>query len=865
MRRLGRVPFKGKSQPAALPPSPEALYRDLPRKPESVPGLWVHQGDLLREYTADQVDTGDLALELPTGTGKTLPGLLIADWVRRVRPARVAYACPTVQLARQVADTAEREGVPAVVLVRSHHDWPIVDQARYEAAEAVAIVTYSTVFNSSPKLMPPGLLVLDDAHAGEQYVAEQYAVDIRRRDQPDAYEAILAALSPALDGMLVQRLRDPSPDPGAHQQVRLVVPLRQPGVAEALDGVLARLSAPYCFRYAMIRGGLPACLVYLSYSGVLVRPLIPATSDNTVFAGARQRLYLSATLGDGGELERAFGRSGIVRLTLPATSPVPRSGRRFFVFPELVEGADPAALAAKIVALAGKALVLAPDTETAVSRAGDLAQPGWQVMTIGDVSEGMEPFAAAAHATCGLASRYDGLDLPGEACRAVVLEGKPDQDNLQDRFLSERVRAGAALAERIRTRVVQGAGRCTRGPNDWAVVVVLGADLTKYLLWPETQRALDPELQAEVQFGVENSLGVGPADVLDNVRVFLAQDNEWRANAEPLLAEYRHGADRVLPAGTDALAAAVGHEVEACGLAAAGKWADATRAAQEAARVLGTGGDATRGYRALWLYLAGTWADQAGVDAGTPALRRTARALIGQAEQAAKPGTWTRDLAPLPDAGREQLTPADAAAVAVIAAKIEAGVNKSRHDKAVVTMEHGLAQTTPALYEPALSILGTLLGADAVKPPGKGRCDSAWSWQDCLWLAIEAKSDEKPSGMIPHRDIRQANDQLRLLCADRHQDAPPAGSATIIVSPKPAVARDGIVSAEAHVHIISPAVITDLARDAAQAWDEILAGRAGHSGAALRELVTAALARHSVLPSQVLDRLTPEPVASRPA
>ena len=52
------------------------------------------------------MDTPDLALELPTGTGKTLPGLLIADWVRRVRSARVAYACPTVQLARQVSETA---------------------------------------------------------------------------------------------------------------------------------------------------------------------------------------------------------------------------------------------------------------------------------------------------------------------------------------------------------------------------------------------------------------------------------------------------------------------------------------------------------------------------------------------------------------------------------------------------------------------------------------------------------------------------------------------------------------------------------------------------------------------------------------
>jgi hypothetical protein len=786
---------------------------------------------------------------------------VIADWVRRVRSARVAYACPTVQLAWQVAGTAEREGVPAVVLVRSHHDWPVPAQARYEAAEALAITTYSTVFNSSPKLAAADLLVLDDAHAGEQYLAEQYAVDIRRREHPEAYDQVLTALAPALDGMLVQRLRNPEPDPSAHQQVRLVVPLRQPGVAEALDTVLAALPAPCRFRYSMIRNGLSSCLVYLSYFGVLVRPLIPTTSENPLFTGARQRLYLSATLGDGGELERAFGRAGIVRLALPKTSPVPRSGRRFFVFPELVEGADPDALAAEIVAEAGKALVLAPGKETAVSRARDVASSGWPVMTIDDVSDGMEPFAVVEHATCGLASRYDGLDLPGNACRVVVLEGKPDQDNLQEKFLSERVRAGAAIAERIRTRVVQGAGRCTRGPNDWAVVIVLGADLTKYLLWPETQQALEPELQAEVQFGVENSRDTDSAGVLENVRIFLEQGDDWRANAEPLLAEYRHGAQRTLPPGTDALTKAVEHEIEACGPAVAGRWTEASHAAQNAARVLGTGDDATRGYRALWLYLAGTWADQAGEATSNPALHRTARTLIEQAEQAAKPGTWTRELAPLPDMEREQLTPADATAVAAIAAKIEAGVSMPKHERAVIAMRDGLAQTDPGKYEPALTTLGTLLGADAAKPAGQGRCDSAWCWQNYLWLAMEAKSDEQPAGMIPHRDIRQANDQLTLLCADRQQDAPPVGSATVIVSPKPAVAPDGVKSAEAHVHVVSPAVIADLASDAADAWDEILTLQPGHTGPGLRELIAAALARHGAMPSQVLDRLTLEPVS----
>lgn len=854
--------FKTSGPQGPPPASPEELYRDLPRRSGAVPNLWVHQGDVLRSYAEEHARTADLALELPTGTGKTLPGLIIADWARRKGPGRVVYACPTQQLARQVASTADRQGVPAVVLVGPSREWSVTDQTRYESAEAVAVTTYSTVFNSSPKLAVPRLLLFDDAHAGEQYVAEAFSVTVRRGEEPAAYEALVGALAPALDGMLVQRLRDPSPEPGAHHQVRLVLPLRQPGMVEALDRVLSSLGGDLMFRFSMIRSGLRACLVYVTHSQVLLRPFVPPTADNPLFTGARQRLYLSATLGDGGELERSFGRAPITRLALPGSAPTPRSGRRFFVFPDLVPGADPRALAKAAVQEAGRALVLAPDTATATGTAGELAAAGWPVLGKADVAGSMRPFASLDHATCGLASRYDGLDLPGVSCRCVVLEGKPDQDSLQEKFLSERVRAGTALAERVRTRVVQGAGRCTRGPDDWALVVVLGSELTRYLLRPETLAALSPELQSEIRFGSANSRDTDTEEVLANIRVFLRRSDDWQDNAEPRLADLRRAAERRLPSGTAALGESASHEIEACALAAAGRWGDASRAALSAAAELDRGGEATRGYRAFWLYLAGTWADQAAADTGDSGGRRDARLLVGQAEQAAKPGTWTRDLAPLPDATPEPLSPADTTAVTNVAGQVEAGVGAGKHATRVSKMLDGLAQRPAGQYEPQLTVLGTLLGADARKPPGNGRCDSTWCWDDDLWMAVEAKSDHEPTGVVPHKDIRQANDQLRLLAVDRGRDTAPAGSATIVVSPKPAVHQDGVDSAQAHVHLTDPGTVLALARDAAAAWGQVLAGSTGRSGASLRGLVHHALARHAVLPSQVLDRLTGQPVAA---
>ena len=415
--------FKGRASAGLAAETPEAMYRDLPRRADAVAGLLTHQADLLRLYASRHRDTPDLALELPTGTGKTIPGLLIAEWVRRTQRVRAAYACPTDQLARQVAQTASREGIPAVVLTRSHRDWPMDHEARYESADAVAVTTYSTIFNSSPKLGPPALLIFDDAHNGEQFVAEQYGVVASRAERSDLYDDLLEALAPGLDGLLLQRLQSGDSSPGAHHQVHLIVPARHEGMPEVLHKVLGRQNAPICFRYAMLRECLESCLAYVSPSVIQIRPVIPPTGDNKLFSGARQRLYLSATLGEGGELERAFGRPRVERLTLPDSTPEPRSGTRYFVFPELVPGANPAELARQILARAGKALLLAPDTSTAVNTARNLAQPSWQVMTIEDVETSLAPFASADHAVCALANRYDGLDLPGPACQGRCWKG----------------------------------------------------------------------------------------------------------------------------------------------------------------------------------------------------------------------------------------------------------------------------------------------------------------------------------------------------------------------------------------------------------------------------------------------------------
>ncbi|WP_448256475.1 DEAD/DEAH box helicase [Microbacterium aurum] len=813
-QRGASMPFPRPKPVLAATATPADMYSELPPRPDAVPGLWAHQSEMLRTF-AEHDDKPDVALELPTGTGKTLTGILLAEWTRRKRRARVLYACTTQQLARQVVAAASRETIGTALLIGPHDQWAESDRNAYEAGEAIGVTTYSSVFNSNPHLKVADLILFDDAHAGEQYVGEKYGVVINRRISKDAYDAVLGAVAGALDGVFLERLRASDPDPTVSGDIRMVLPLRQPGMVALLDAALSKLGKPHRYDFAMIRAGLSSCLVYVTYAGITVRPYLPPTHQNQLFNGARQRVFLSATLGEGGELERAFGRSEIFRLEQPRTSP--RRGRRFFVFPEFVADADATDLARKIVRQTGKALVLAPRKSLAMDDARALAQPGWPVLDVDDVKDGMKPFAKLKNGVCGLAARYDGLDLPGNECRTVALDGVPDQDNLQERFLASRARAGNAIAARVRTRVIQGAGRCTRGPRDTAIVLILGGELSRYLSRPEVIGALEPELQAELTFGRQSSQEFNADEVMENVRAFLDQEkgDTWREEAEPSLADFRRVADQILPEGTSALAACVADEVHAWAAAFAGAWDVAAQHAHEIARVVGSGGASTAGYRAFWMYLEAAWSDEAAERQKDAGGRAAARSLVRQAEKVMTLGSWIRQMAPFPAMEREALSATDAVAVKTLATRLEAGVNQGKVRRQIGEVQSGLAERSPSKYEPALTQLGVLLGANSFKPHGKGRCDSVWLWGNELWLALEAKSDHEPTGVVADKEVRQANDQLRKLASDQGVEVAPAESATVIISPKPGIDRDGIKGAEAHVHFVAPALIAEVAYDTA--------------------------------------------------
>ncbi|MFD0622219.1 hypothetical protein ACFQ2K_04695 [Streptomyces sanglieri] len=385
--------------------------------------------------------------------------------------------------------------------------------------------------------------------------------------------------------------------------------------------------------------------------------------------------------------------------------------------------------------------------------------------------------------------------------------------------------------------------------------MVLGSDITRYFSRPENREALEPELQAEVEFGWQNSRGTDPDEVIENIEMFLEHDAAWREDGEPLVAEFRQDAVKVEAPGAEALGSSAASEVKAWHLAFRGEWIAASEQLQEAARQVGAGGQSTRGYRGLLLYLSGVWLHLGAED---ETQRARARELVRQAAAASEVrGTWLKEMPQLPGTEEVSLASMDVVAVSAIVARLRGQLRPNRVNDDLTKMREALAQDESTVYEGGLTALGSFLGAESSKPKGQGRCDSAWVWGTAIWMTVEAKSEQHADGLLPLHDIRQANTQLDQLAADRSMDHPPAGSPAIIVSDRLTVDPQHAPAANANVYLASTETIEQIAGDVSIVWSDLLTSAAGiQAEQTLRQHVRSVMTEHGCLPTQVIDRLT---------
>ena len=309
--------FKIPSSSATAPETPVLLFRDLKRDPE-VKFLWGHQEKVLDAYHAKHLETKDLAIELPTGTGKTLVGLLIGEFRRRSRQERIAFLCSTKQLCAQVHRQAQKYGIPTSLLTGSQADYDDEDFYGYQQGKALAISSYSGLFNTNPKIDDSHVIICDDAHAAEGFISDMWTLRIKLDDHPALFERMISLLKGVMSETAAYRVE--AQNEKSEKIVELISPIALSEVKNQLNDLVMAFLEQYPglkHPWKLIGQHISACNLYCSREIVEIRPILPPTLTHSPYAGASQRIYMSATLGEDGDLERSFGIKKIARLPVP--------------------------------------------------------------------------------------------------------------------------------------------------------------------------------------------------------------------------------------------------------------------------------------------------------------------------------------------------------------------------------------------------------------------------------------------------------------------------------------------------------------------------------------------------------------------
>jgi hypothetical protein len=540
--------FKNITSKKAVLDSIEEMYVDY--KSRKIKGPIDHQTDMLRKYAQlirENPEIANVSLELPTGSGKTLVGLLVAEWRRRKFGERVLYLCPTRQLVTQVEDQSKNHyGINVSSYTGKIKEYSQEVVANYRENKTVSIATYSALFNTNSFFSEVDTVVFDDAHSSEGYISSLWTVEVTKKTNPDLYESIATILRPKIPAIEFIRMTEDSQTTIA--DMGWVEKLPVPFFIDLKDEIFSCVDSytkghpqdSIKYAWSVVRDKLHACNLFYSVERILIRPLIPPTETLPVFNRIKHRIFMSATLGEGGDLERITGVGKITRIECPEKWKKRAIGRRLFFFPDIHQSENKTQLCSKLIKEAGRALIIT-SSEGSVNEIQKELKPslkGYSFVSAKQFEEDPNVFTSNNKAVLFFANRYDGVDLADDKCRLLILENLSKGLNLQDKFILERLGASSNYHDRIRTKITQMIGRCTRSETDYSLVVVTGQELTDFFYNKKYRNLLHPEIQAEIIFGVEQSDADGVDNFLDNFKIFLKQNEEWQ-DADAAIADIR--------------------------------------------------------------------------------------------------------------------------------------------------------------------------------------------------------------------------------------------------------------------------------------------------------------------------------------
>lgn len=740
--RLGRIASSPK------PVDPIEIFEKLPNLPETPNDIWRGQNEALSKWH-DNRKKLDTLIALNTGAGKTLVGLLIAQSLVNEGVENVIYVCATIDLVKQTAREADKLGIHYTMRISGAYSNDL-----FESGKAFCITTYHTLFNGLSSIRRyyfPGAVIFDDAHVAETIMRGSMTLRIESQAYPQLFKGICNLFE---SHFVVNGRKGTFQDAisNSHATIAMAAPR---GVRERSELLLTLLNHhgvaddnQLKYAFAHLRDHLDRCAVLFGRGACEITPPFLPSLAFDIFERPIRRIYLSATLTYKTDFVRAFGR-------LPEVSIEPRNdagnGERLILFsrpiaksvtPELIER----------LGKKHKAVIAVPNYPAAGiwSESGELPKPE-------EFSDKLHAFRKAKEGVFILVARVDGIDLPHDTCRLMVIDSLPYGASLLERYQWEFLQMRNFAAARLANRIVQLFGRINRGRNDYGIFLIAGTDLNKWLN-NDRNLALFPDLlQQQIQLGrfVQEQMDITSHEKVEQIiDTVLSRDASWlkfygdNITKSALDSEKVERTDAIELRLTDAAIAAAKYALAVW----QGDYSSARMALEENIEDTARSDAPLAGWHSIWL--GACFEAEGDVESANLAYHR-ARQRLG-----------LNVMLPMSAIPKQVSVDETAGLLAVAMDRIVGLTSQDSYNRELRQLKSRLQDLDggrPAPMEAAARALGEALGFEATRPDNEDGTGPDVLWVDNVTkqcLGIELKTDKEDPARYAKKDIAQGHDSL---------------------------------------------------------------------------------------------------------
>lgn len=519
---------------------PRDIFASLGARPW--PRLRVEQDQVLKTWFERQSET-DLVIKQNTGGGKTVVGLLVAQsgLNEGVRPA--AYLVPDTYLVTRVMDEARSLGLAVTADARSNE---------FISGTAILVCTFDKVVNGrtvfglagNPNARTIGTLVVDDAHTALAAARKQFTVNV-----PPSHPAFAKALKVFGDELGRQSIKNAT----ALLADDHSAPMRIPFWAwkDKCDVIAYEINATpdlsvykdIYFSWPLVADYMKLAVATISNRGLQIRTPCPPIELIPAFHQATRRVYLTATLADDGVLVTDLGAdpASVRRPITPERAT--DLGDRLILAPGVL---NPQVIDDSVRRLAWEfstgdrnadRFVDSDPVNVVVLVPSDRAAEAWTpytstILHVNDMKPVIDEMASGSHkGLVVLVNKYDGVDLPHDACRLLVVDGVPTPLDPGEQREAGALAGSETFRIRRVQRLEQGMGRGIRDAEDHCAVLLLGNSTALSLIDPADLKHFSPATRAQIELSqtiAEQIRGEGLGPIRDAISMVLGRDPTWK-------------------------------------------------------------------------------------------------------------------------------------------------------------------------------------------------------------------------------------------------------------------------------------------------------------------------------------------------